>query len=173
LTAGETRAIVVTGITKPRRIAGVKWVMLIYKLPRSKSTATKVALWRKLKKLGVYPVQDSVCILPDSEKNFESFEWLAAELREAGGDASVWQAETLTPVQEKEMKNHFFEQVNQQYRQIIEDAVLVRSEKDLKNLWLQYNRVRLQDYLKSPLSVEAKAACEKRASEFLKKEEAI
>ena len=151
----------------------MKWIMLIYKLPRSRSTATKVALWRKLKKIGVYPVQDSICLLPDSEKNLESFEWLAAELREAGGDASVWQAETLTPAQEKEIKDYFLEQVNRQYRKIIQDAGLVKGEKDLMNLWLQYNQVRSQDYLKSPLSIEAKAACERRAGEFLKKEESI
>jgi len=151
----------------------VKWVMLIYKLPRSRSTATKVALWRKLKKLGVYPLQDSVCLLPDSEKNLESFEWLAAELREAEGDASVWQAETLTPAREKEIRDHFLDQVNRQYKTIIEDAAAAKTEADLGKIWIQYNRVKSQDYLKSPLAMEARAACERRADQFLgKKEEA-
>ena len=150
----------------------MKWVMLIYRLPRSRTTATKVALWRKLKKLGIYAIQDSVCILPDSEKTLESFEWIAAELREAGGEASVWQAETLTPAQEKEIRDYFLDQVNEQYKRIIEETVRVEKKGDLSKLWVQYHRVRSQDYLKSPLAVEAKAACETRAREFTKEEAA-
>lgn len=45
--------------------------MLVYKLPKSKTSANKVAVWRKLKKLGVYPLQDSVCLLPCSERTLE------------------------------------------------------------------------------------------------------
>ena len=45
--------------------------------------------------MGVYSIQDSVCILPYSERALEHFEWLAAELRETGGEASVWGAEAL------------------------------------------------------------------------------
>jgi len=164
---------VVTNITQYGRAKGVKWVMLIYRLPRSRTTATKVALWRKLKKLGVYSIQDSVCLLPDSEKTLESFEWIAAELREAGGEASVWQAETRTPAQEKAIRDHFLDQVNEQYKRIIEDTARVEKEGDLRNLWVHYNRVRSQDYLKSPLAIEAKAACERRAGEFKKEETAL
>jgi hypothetical protein len=88
--------------------------MLIIKLPRAKTTAFKVAMWRKLKRLGVYSVQDSVCILPHSERTLESFEWIAAEVREMRGDASVWEVEALTPSREKEMKDFFLEQVNRE-----------------------------------------------------------
>jgi hypothetical protein len=144
----------------------LKWIMLIYKLPRSKTTAHKVATWRKLKKLGVYPIQDSVCILPCSERTLESFEWLAAELRELGGAASVWEAQTLTASREKEIRDFFLDQVNVEYHKIIQEAALVKGEKQLGNLWMRYNRVKAQDYLKSPLATEAKAACELRAREY-------
>lgn len=148
----------------------MKWIMLIHKLPRSKTTANKVATWRKLKKLGVYAIQDSVCLLPGSEKTLESFQWLAAELQEMGGEASVWEAETLTPSREKEIKEFFLEQVNGEYRRIIQEATLTKDEKQLRDLWMRYNRVKGQDYLKSPLAVEARAACERRAREVRKGE---
>jgi hypothetical protein len=148
----------------------LKWIILIYKLPRSKTTAHKVATWRKLKKLGVYSIQDSVCILPYSERTLESFEWIAAELRDIGGEASVWEAETLTPLREKEIREFFLDQVNLEYGKIIQEAGLAKDEQQLRNLWLRYNRVKAQDYLQSPLAIEARAACERRAQEFRKGE---
>lgn len=149
----------------------VKWLMLIIKLPRAKTTAFKVAMWRKLKRLGVYSVQDSVCLLPSSERTLESFEWLAAEVRESGGDASVWEVEALTASREKQMKDFFLDQVNAEYRQLIGKAATARNEKQLKDLWTKYHRVKLQDYMKSPLAVEARAACEQKARELTKTEE--
>ncbi len=148
----------------------MNWIMLIYKLPRSRTTAKKVAIWRKLKKLGVYSVQRSVYLLPYSERTLEHLEWVAAELREMGGEASVWEAETLNASKEREISEYFLEQVNTQYRRIISEAAGTKNEKQFRKLWIEYNRVKAQDYLKSPLSIEARAACERRAQEFRKRE---
>lgn len=145
--------------------------MLIVKLPRAKTTAFKVATWRKLKRLGVYSAQDSVCILPHSERTIESFEWIAAEVRETGGDASVWEVEALTPSREKEMKDFFLDQVNVEYLQLIEKVATAKTERQLKDLWTKYNRVKVQDYMKSPLAVEARAACEQKARALTNEEE--
>jgi hypothetical protein len=152
-------------------LMSVKWIMLIYKMPRAKTTAFKVATWRKLKRLGVYSVQDSVCILPYSERTLESLEWTAAEVREMGGDASVWEVEVLTPSHEKEMKDFFLNQVNVEYRELIKKAAIARTEKQLKDLWTEYHRVRGQDYIKSPLAIEARAACKRRAMELRNEED--
>jgi hypothetical protein len=156
-----------------RKVSTLKWIMLIYKLPRSRTTAIKVATWRKLKKLGVFSVQDSVCVLPHSEKTLENLEWLAAELRELGGEASVWEAQALTSEQERELKNYFIEQANTQYREIIQESPLARDGRHLQQLWTRYNIVKAQDYLKSPLAAEARAACENRALELRKEEEKV
>jgi hypothetical protein len=150
----------------------LKWIMLIHKLPRERTTAYKVATWRKLKKLGVYSIQDSVCMLPLTERTLEHFEWLAAELQEIGGEASVWQVEALTPAREKVIREFFLDRVNTEYGKIIEKASAAKTEKHLKRLWAQYNRLKTQDYLKSPLAVEARTACERRAKEFGEKEDA-
>lgn len=148
----------------------MRWIMLIYKLPVARTTANKVAIWRKLKKLGVFPIQKSVCILPHSERTLELFGWLAAEFLETGGQASVWKAESLTPSQEKEIREFFLDQVNGDYRKIIQEAALAKTEKRIRALWALYNRIKIRDYLKSPLSAEAKAACENQARKFQNKE---
>ncbi len=143
-----------------------KWLMLVYKLPKARTSAGKVALWRKLKKLGVYPVQDSVCVLPLSDKNKEDFEWIAAEVTEIGGDASVWLTVSMSPEKEKTARDFFLDQVNGQYQKIIKDLETITSPKELKKKWAYFHRAKSQDHLKSPLTVEVKAAFEKRSDEL-------
>lgn len=144
----------------------MEWVMLVYKLPRSKTTAKKVAVWRKLKKLAVYPLQDSVCILPFSEKNLENFQWLAEEIKEMGGHASLWETKGLEQGQVEKTKEFFLEQVNSQYAEIIEGVENSVSVSQLQSLWMRFNRVKTQDYLRSPLWIEAKGALERKASQL-------
>lgn len=142
------------------------WIMLITKLPRARTSALKVATWRKLKRLGVYTVQDSVYVLPLSERNLEAFEWVAAEIREEGGEASVWEVSARTEAREREMRDFFLEQVNTHYRSILEEVRCSPDEGKLRELWGQYHKVKSQDYLRSPLAIEARAACERRAQEL-------
>ena len=108
-------------------------------------------------------------LLAASEANME---WLAAELRETGGEASVWGAEALTPSREKVIRDFFLDQVNGEYRKIIQAAAQARTEKQLRDLWARYNRLRTQDYLRSPLAMEAKAACERQARVLRQEEDA-
>jgi hypothetical protein len=142
------------------------WIMLITKLPRARTSALKVATWRKLKRLGVYTLQDSVYVLPRSERTLEAFEWVAAEIREEGGEASVWEVSVRTEAREREMRDFFLEQVNALYRGILEEVRRSPDEGRLRELWGQYHKVKSQDYLRSPLSIEARAACERRAMEL-------
>lgn len=142
------------------------WIMLITKLPRARTSALKVAIWRKLKRLGAYTLQDSVYVLPHSERTLEALEWIAAEIREEGGEASVWEVSARTEAREREMRGFFLEQVNAQYRSILEEVRRGPDEGRLRELWGQYHKVRSQDYLRSPLSIEARGACEHRAREL-------
>lgn len=88
-----------------------------------------------------------------------------------GGEASVWEAETLTSSREREISDYFLEQVNVQYKRIISEAARASNQKQLRQLWTEYNRVKAQDYLRSPLAIEARATCERRAQEFRKEGE--
>lgn len=143
-----------------------KWIMLTYKPPKAKTSAAKVALWRKLKKLGVYQVQDSVCVLPFSEKNMEDFQWVSAEVIETGGDASVWSITSLSPEKERELRDFFIGQTNIQYQKLMSDCAETTDENELRKLWTLFHRVKAQDHLKSPLSVEVKAVFENRMEEL-------
>ena len=149
----------------------MKWFMLVYKLPKSKTSATKVSVWRKLKKLGVYPLQDSVCLLPNSERTLENLEWLSEEIKEMGGEATLWLTSSLVEEEEERIIEYFLEQTNKQYEEIIKSALDSVSIKHLQSLWTLYNRVKLQDYLKSPLWIEVKGTLERKAQDLSRKDE--
>src|SRR5215207_5292699 len=69
------------------------WVLLAYRLPREPS-APRLAVWRKLKRLGVAQLLDGLVGLPLDSRNRERLEWIADQVVEAGGEASIW---TATP----------------------------------------------------------------------------
>lgn len=149
----------------------MKWIMLVYKLPKSKTSATKVSVWRKLKRLNVFPLRDSLCILPYSERTLENFEWLSEEIKEMGGEATLWEAVCLSNQEEERIKEYFLEQTNKQYLEIINAVDDVAGIKQLQSLWSLMNRIKAQDYLKSPLWIQVKGTMERKAQEFSRKGE--
>lgn len=78
------------------------WVLLSYRLPREPSTP-RIALWRKLKRLGVAQLADGLVVLPADARTREQLDWLAEEVLEAGGTAGVWLARPASAGQEREL----------------------------------------------------------------------
>jgi hypothetical protein len=71
---------------------GGQWVLLTYWVPREPSTP-RIAVWRKLKRLGVAQLGDGLVALPADPRTREQLEWIAQDIVEAGGTAGVWLAE--------------------------------------------------------------------------------
>ncbi|HEV8544231.1 MAG TPA: chromate resistance protein ChrB domain-containing protein [Verrucomicrobiae bacterium] len=83
------------------------WLLLLYALPTRRATA-RVNLWRKLKKFGAVSLKTSAYVLPDQPAHHERFQWLATQIRDEGGDATlirVAEIEGLPPEQLVEMFN--------------------------------------------------------------------
>lgn len=64
-------------------------MLLAYRLPRLPSTP-RSTVWRKLKRLGVVQVSDGVVALPADARTVEALEWLADEVLEHDGEATIW-----------------------------------------------------------------------------------
>jgi len=50
-----------------------RWVLLVYRMPREPSTP-RIAIWRKLKQLGVAQLADGLVALPRDERTQEHLE---------------------------------------------------------------------------------------------------
>jgi hypothetical protein len=76
--------------------------MLCYRMPREPSTP-RIAVWRKLKRLGVAQLADGLVTLPADARTREQLEWIADEITEAGGEASIWLAQPASAAQERDL----------------------------------------------------------------------
>ena len=126
-------------------------MLLAYRLPRDPSTP-RSALWRKLRRLGATQLLDGLAALPLDARNREQLEWLADEVFEAGGEATIWIGEIASAAQERELATRMAKAVAADYRALIDDAAAARSERagrrrrTLGRLRRELRRIRARDY---------------------------
>jgi len=131
------------------------WLLLHYKLP-SEPSAPRVYVWRKLKRLGAVLFQDAVWVLPQNPRTLEQFQWLAAEIREMGGETALWQAQLTLKDSREELVREFQAQSDLAYAEILEQ--LDRPDPDLEGLSRQYQQLSQKDYFPSRMGQRAREA---------------
>lgn len=82
------------------------WLTLSYSLPPG-SSSRRVAVWRRLRRLGALPGPGGVYLLPDRGEDLEGLQWLAEEIRQTGGEAWVARAERAAGVADAELRRRF------------------------------------------------------------------
>jgi DNA-binding transcriptional regulator PaaX len=144
-----------------------RWLILIYQLPREPSRH-RVAVWRKLKDLGALYLQDGAATLPEDAATREHLEWLQLRIREAGGEATLWEALPNTIAEGKSLVEEFRASREKAYRELIEAAGRLRCEaalgsnnalliEELGKLEREFRAARRRDYFRSPLRNEVAA----------------
>jgi DNA-binding transcriptional regulator PaaX len=144
-----------------------RWLILVYQLPREPSRH-RVAVWRKLRTLGANYLQDGVAALPEDAVTREQLEWLQLRVREAGGEATLWEAKPATLAEEKALVEDFRSSREEVYANIISEAERVRRKaemgggkalgEELAKLERDLRAERRRDYFRSPLRKEAASA---------------
>lgn len=145
-----------------------RWLILIYQLPREPSRH-RVAVWRKLKALGALYLQDGAAALPEDAVTREQLEWLQLRVREAGGEATLWEALPNTVAEGRSLVEEFRASREAAYKDLIaaadrlrrkaelgSDEALLREE--LAKMEREFRAERRRDYFRSPLRNEAAAA---------------
>jgi hypothetical protein len=144
------------------------WILLAYRLPREPSTP-RIALWRRLRRLGALQLQDGLVALPLGERTREHFEWLADEIGDADGDAALWIASPTLADQERELEERLEERIAAEYREVAQAAKAANAEpaaprrRTLAQLRRTLQGIRGRDYLGSPEREQAERAVERLA----------
>jgi hypothetical protein len=143
-------------------------VFLSYRLPRDPSTP-RLAVWRRLKRLGVAQILDGLVALPADSRNREQLEWAAEQVTEAGGEASVWLADPTTAAQSRAIAQQMSETIAGQYREVENEArratrAPAREQRTtLARLRRELSRIRRRDYFPPAERERAHAAVESLA----------
>ncbi|MBS1889525.1 MAG: chromate resistance protein [Actinobacteria bacterium] len=143
-------------------MAADEWVLLSYRLPREPST-TRVALWRRLRGLGVAKLGDGLVALPLDSRSREQFEWIADEVEQAGGEAGIWIGRPGSRRQERALVDALRRKVGEEYRELIALAVVAEAEpskRALGKLRRRLRKVRRRDYFPPPEREQAEIAVE-------------
>jgi hypothetical protein len=141
-------------------------VLLVYRIPREPSRH-RVAVWRKLRDLGALYLQDGVAALPEDAVTREQLEWLQLRVKEAGGEATLWEGRPGTAAEEAGLVEDFRHSREEAYRTIIAGAEHLRRKAQMGGggLWEQLGKLerefraeRRRDYFRSPLRLQAAEA---------------
>jgi hypothetical protein len=130
-------------------------VLLQYRLPREPSTP-RSALWRKLRRLGAAQLLDGLAALPLDARTREQLEWLADEVTEAEGEATIWVGELASLAQERELAARMAEAVTADYQALLAEAEAARKaspgsrRRTLGRLRRELRRIRARDYFPPP-----------------------
>jgi hypothetical protein len=139
--------------------AEIEWALLSYRIPREPSTP-RIAVWRKLKNLGVEQIGDGLVALPDDARTREHLEWIAADVIRADGEAVVWVARTSRTTSEQ-IATQMRAARNDEYRALIDDASrsgATADKRTLQRLRRTLRKIERRDYFKAPLRDRARLA---------------
>jgi hypothetical protein len=147
----------------------MEWVLLAYRMPREPSTP-RIAVWRKLARLGVAKVGDGLVALPADARSRERLEWIADEVTEAGGEATLWLGRLTSAAQERALAQKMADAVAAEYRALAASAADVRARGPVKDQTVarqrrELRRISHRDYFPPPEREEARRAVESLAPE--------
>jgi hypothetical protein len=85
----------------------MSWLVFSYSLPSKAQSSPRVALWRRLRRLGAITLTGGIHVLPAREEDVEAFQWLAEEVQQAKGEAVVMRVEQFEGVADADLIERF------------------------------------------------------------------
>ena len=135
------------------------WLLLLFSLPTNRNTE-RVAVWRRLKKMGAVQIKTSTYLLPDEPAQYEQFQWLAKQIRDYGGDSTLVRAQEIEGLTREKVVAMFNEARAKDYaepRRSLQNFIARQKKIDaeeaaaeLERLTRQFREIRAIDFFDSP-----------------------
>jgi hypothetical protein len=133
------------------------WALLVYRLPRDPSTP-RIALWRRLRRLGAVQLLDGLAALPLTPETREQLEWLAEEVEQAGGTATVWLATPSTAAEGRDLQARMRDAAEEDYARVAAAARGKADGRTIGRLRRALRAIRARDYFEAPGRAKAERA---------------
>jgi hypothetical protein len=134
------------------------WLLLLFSLPTNRNTE-RVAVWRRFKKIGAIQIKTSAYLLPDLPPQYEHFQWLAQQIRDFGGDATLVRVQEIEGMPNEKLTALFNRARDEEYGAIKSalHGFLARGRKgdpetkaaELERLTRQFRAIREIDFFQS------------------------
>ena len=140
-------------------------------MPREPSTP-RITVWRKLRRLGAIQPVDGLVALPADARTNEQLEWVAEEVLDAGGEATVWLGRPGSAADERRLAARMSAAIAEEYRAVLaavdearrEDSLSAR-RRVLARLGRELQRIGRRDFFPPPERDEAYAALRRLAAD--------
>ena len=145
------------------------WVLLAYRLPRVPSTP-RSAVWRKLKRLGVAWLGDGLVALPADPRTREQLEWVAEDVTDHGGEATLWLGRPLDAAAASAMSDRMKAAVAAEYEAVAAQATAMGAadaaarRRAVTRLRRELHRIGARDFFTCPQREAARRAVEHLAA---------
>jgi hypothetical protein len=103
--------------TKDAGLADARWLVLFHQIPPTPAYA-RVKIGRHLARLGAVGLKNAVYVLPRTEGTLEDLQWVAREIVEAGGDATLCEARFIEGLTDDEVERRFQETRDEDYAEL-------------------------------------------------------
>jgi predicted lactoylglutathione lyase len=149
------------------------WLLLTYKVP-SEPAKKRIALWRRLKGMGVVYLQNGVCLLPKTDDHTRRLKMIENEIKEMAGESVILETVALDQAQEDKVMARFKADRDEEYKEFLDKckdfeaeiaketaashftyAELEENDVDLKKLQSWLEKIRKLDFYEATLSAEA------------------
>jgi hypothetical protein len=140
------------------------WLLLLYALPTKRTTA-RVNLWRKLKKFGAISLKTSAYVLPDNPTHYERFQWLAKQIRDDSGEATLIRVAEIEGLPHEQVIQLFNSARANDYKEVMAavQETIDRAKKaknppiseELTKHQSRFNEIKEIDYFNSPVGQDA------------------
>src|SRR5256714_6468834 len=122
------------------------WLLLLYSLPTTRNTE-RVAVWRRLKKMGAVQLTTSTYLLPDEPAQYEQFQWLAQQIRDYGGDSTLVRTQEIEGLTKEKVIAMFNDARAKDYgalRKSLQDFIGRRQKMDVETAAAELERLTRQ-----------------------------
>src|ERR1700745_3648020 len=107
--------------------ASGSWLFLLFNLP-AKQSSDRVKFWRRLKKFGAVQLKSSTYVLPDEPVHYERFQWLAKEIIDTGGEATLVRVKDIEGMPYTAVAALFNDARSRDYDELVEPLNLLIKE---------------------------------------------
>src|SRR6266511_3814080 len=139
-------------------MTATSWLLLLFSLPTNRNTE-RVAVWRRLKKMGAVQIKTSTYLLPDEPVQYEQFQWLAKQIRDSDGDSTLVRAQEIEGLTREKVIAMFNDARTKDYaalRKSLQSFIARRKKLDaeeaaaeLERLTRQFREIRDVDFFDS------------------------
>jgi hypothetical protein len=151
------------------------WLFLLFNLP-AKHASERVKVWRRLKKFGAVQLKTSTYVLPDEPAHYERFQWLAKEIDDGGGEATLVRVKDIEGMPYAAVVALFNEARARDYDEIVQPITqLIKQRKarkmlaetfegELEKIRRRFQEIQEIDYFQSTRGEDARALFQKAES---------